>query len=279
MSLLLAKHVAAGGLARHAALVRAGNVNLPTAPFGAAAPAQLPEFDQPGLPTGAPPLHVKSVCARADGGSASAKSAPMRATRNIRRLLRALCQLRREAEGLAARLPGELRAAGRALRLDRGGESLGHLLLPGLGVDRGLPAERDLALAHLCSPYAGAVRVLHGAVPGLRSEAEIGHVHVRDALVAVNHYRDVVVRRPCIRVLVVPGRMRAEAVSHHDSRNREGRRSSGDGGELASMHHNLPKSMPPRSSQSRRRGATAPHESSVRFRPAERSARWNRTGV
>src|SRR3954453_21249259 len=106
MSFLLAKHVAAGGVERHAALVRAGNVNLPTAPLGAVPPAQLPEFDQPGLPTGAPPVHVKSVCASADGASASADSAAMSATRSTR-LFRPLRQLRREAEGLARRLSGE----------------------------------------------------------------------------------------------------------------------------------------------------------------------------
>src|SRR3954453_15478679 len=231
MSLLLAKHVASGGLARHAALVRAGNVNLPTAPFGAAAPAQLPEFDQPGLPTGAPPLHVKSLCASADVGSASANSAPMRATRNIRRLLRSLCQLRREADGLAARLPGELRGAGRALRLDRGGEPLGHLLLPVLGVDRGLAAERDLAVAHLHAQRAGAVRVLGGALAGLGTQAEVGHVHISVAFVAVNHDRDVVVRRPGVRVLVVVARVRADAVSQYGGRYGESCGCRGDGGE------------------------------------------------
>jgi hypothetical protein len=73
--------VALGGLDVHAALVKSGNVSVPTAPLGALAPAQLLEFDQPELPAGAAPLHAKSVSASADDGSAktpiaSATAAP-----------------------------------------------------------------------------------------------------------------------------------------------------------------------------------------------------------
>src|SRR4051794_6222146 len=239
MSLLLVKHVAVGGLAVHAALVNIGNVSVPTAPLGPLAPAQLPEFDQAGLPGGAPPVHVKSVWARAYEGSARALAATISATRSTGRLLRPLRQLRREADGLARRPSGELRGTGRALRLDRGGESLGHLLLTGLGVDRGLAAERDLPRAYLHSPYTRAVRVIGGALAGLGSQAEGGHVNVGLVLVAVDHDRDVVVRRPRVRVLVVPTGVRAETLSHHHSRHRE-RCGSGDGGERTSMHHNLP---------------------------------------
>src|SRR3954466_4493871 len=96
MSLLLAKHVAAGGLARHAALVRAGNVNLPTAPFGAVAPAQLPEFDQPGLPAGAPPVHVKSVRARAGAGSVRAAVAAAMAANERASMTTSRSQCRRD---------------------------------------------------------------------------------------------------------------------------------------------------------------------------------------
>src|SRR4051794_14397235 len=216
MSLLLAEHVAAGGLAVHAGVVNSGNVSLPTAPLGTLAPAQLPEFDQPGLPGGAPPLHVKSaVWARACEGSARAHAATIRATRSTSRLLRSLRQLRRESDRSAGRLARELRGARGALRLDRGRESLGHLFLPGLGEDRGLAVERDLALGHLHAPYAGAVRE-PGALATFGAKAEVAHVHIGVALVAVNHDRDVVVRRPRLRVLVVPARVRPEAVSHRD---------------------------------------------------------------
>src|SRR4051794_1434217 len=267
MSLLLVRHVAVGGLAGHAALVNIGNVSVPTAPLGADAPAQLLEFDQPALPGGALPVHVKSACARACVGSAKPHAATIRAMRSTRRLLRPLRQLRREADRLAARLPGELRGAGRALRLDRGGEPLGHFFLAVLGEDRGLTAERDLALADLRSPYTRAVGELGGALAGLGSKAEVAHVHVRVALVAVDHDRDVVVRCPGLRVLVVPARVRTEAISHHNGRYRKSRRQS-SGGEGTSTHHNLPESMPARSSQSGGRRATVGHESSLRFRQA-----------
>jgi hypothetical protein len=53
--------VALGGLAVQAALVNTGNDNVPSAPLGATPPAQLAEFDQAGVATGAPPLQVKSA--------------------------------------------------------------------------------------------------------------------------------------------------------------------------------------------------------------------------
>src|SRR4051794_10230092 len=114
MSLLLVRHVAVGGLAMHAALVNIGNVSLPTAPLGGVAPAQLPELDQPRLPGGAPPVHVKSAWARACEGSARAHAATTSATRSTAPLLRPLRQLGREADGAALRLPWELRGARRA---------------------------------------------------------------------------------------------------------------------------------------------------------------------
>src|SRR4051812_5537647 len=116
MSLLLVEHVAVGGLAVHAGVVNSGNVSLPTAPLGTAVPAQLPEFDQAGLPGGAPPLQVRSaVGASACAGPAKPPAATNSATRSTRRLLRSLRQLRREADRAAGRLAGELRGARGAL--------------------------------------------------------------------------------------------------------------------------------------------------------------------
>jgi hypothetical protein len=80
MSFELVKHVALGGLEVHAGFVSAGNVSVPTAPLGAVPPAQLLEFDQPEVPTGAAPLQVKSVRARAGDGSPRTQTTTANAT-------------------------------------------------------------------------------------------------------------------------------------------------------------------------------------------------------